>query len=51
MPKCKRCPIIDECNKNPILVNTPDSKGKSIKKRLCPLIILLIRMNPKETEK
>ena len=28
VPKCKRCPIIDECNKNPILVNAPDRKGK-----------------------
>jgi hypothetical protein len=48
MPKCKHCPIIVECNKNPVTVNVLDAKGKPVKTRLCPLVILLTRMNPKE---
>jgi hypothetical protein len=48
MVRCKHCPIIDECNKNPIAVNVPDSKGKPVQRRLCPLVILLARMNSKE---
>jgi len=47
MPRCKHCPIVDECNKDPIVVNAPDSKGKPVQRRLCPLVIVLSRMNPK----
>lgn len=47
MPKCKHCPIIDECNRNPIIVNAPGNKGKAVQRRLCPLVVILDRMNPK----
>jgi hypothetical protein len=50
MPRCKHCPIIDECNKNPIVVNAPHSKGKPVQRRLCPLVIVLSRMNPTANE-
>jgi hypothetical protein len=50
MPRCKHCPIVDECNKDPIIVNSPDKSGKPVQRRLCPLTILLARMNPKAEE-
>jgi len=50
LPRCKHCPIIDECNKNPILVDAVDRKGKRVKARLCPLVILLAQMNPRAKE-
>jgi hypothetical protein len=49
MPRCKRCPIIVECNRDPIIVNAPGPKGP-VKTRVCPLCILLTRMNPTAKE-
>lgn len=57
MPKCNRCPIKPECNKNPILVDAPKTNpktGKSEKIRLCPLIIAVgyaIRSHNEEFDK
>lgn len=50
MPRCKHCPIVAECNQHPILVNAVDPKGKTVKARLCPLVILLAQLNPKRKE-
>jgi len=49
MLKCKHCPIIVECNRNPIIVNARGPKGP-VKTPVCPLCILLVQMNPKAKE-
>lgn len=57
MPKthCNHCPIVEFCNKDPIMVNAPSGKymGRGanrkpvmIRKRLCPLLIAISRTVP-----
>jgi len=57
MPKthCNRCPIVEFCNKNPIMVMRPTGKftGRGanrkpvmIKDKLCPLLIAISRTIP-----
>jgi len=56
MPQCKHCPIVKECNKEPLTAEVPqptlvridpktgrkiEVKKKAVKTRLCPLLIML----------